>query len=153
HDPFQARQTFPDDFFDLVQRCAEYGPITDWVPDLQAQFQGAWDNGRTPEVEQMGLFLDPLARRLRLRLGYCTTVRVDYQDHSPKVLLSGYRERARRPGTTVILSPEEIGVVVYSGASDRFPEGLKQQEWFPVVNPHLLDRLLESKWLLAELLK
>lgn len=153
HDSFVPRQTFPDDFFTLVQRYADHGPITDWVPDLQAQYADSRETGRTPEIEQMGMFLDPLAGRLRLKIAYCTTVRVDRQDHSPKVLLSGYRERARRPGTTVILSPEEIGVVVYSGFSDRFPEDFKGQGWFPVVNPPLLDRLLESRWLLAELLK
>lgn len=153
HDPFVPRQTFPDDFFTLVQRYSECGPITDWVPDLQAQYGDAWESGRTPEVEQMGMFLDPLASRLRLKIAYCTTVRVDRQDHAAKVLLSGYRERARRPGTTVILAPQEIGVAVYSGYSDRFPDDFKGQDWFPVVNPPLLDRLLESRWLLAELLK
>jgi hypothetical protein len=135
HDPFRPRPTFPDSFFDLAQRYAAFCPITDWVPD------------------EIGMFLEPLAGRLRARLGYCAAARVDYQGGQPKVLLSGYRDRARRPPKTVILSPEDIGVVVFSGASDRFPDDLKSQSWFVNVNPPLLDRALEHKWLLPTLLE
>jgi len=152
HDPYSPRQPFPDDFFNLVQRYSEYGPITDWVPDIQEQPRHSGQNPRTPEVEQMGVFVEPIARRLRLKIAYCSTLRIDFAGREPRLLLSGYREQARRQGTTVILSPEEIGVVIFTGSSDRFPDDLKSRDWFPVVNPPLLDQLLESKWLLPALL-
>lgn len=153
HDPFSIRQPFPDDFFHWVHRFARYGPITDWVPDLAEHSRQPTEPGRVPELDQMGAILDPIASRLKIRIGYCTVARVDRQNGSPMVLLSGYRERARRQGTSVILPPEEIGVVVFSGASERFPDDLRTQTWFPVVNPPLLDRLLECKWLLPTLLE
>ncbi len=149
HDPFAARQPFPDDFFRLVERYSTLGPITDWVPDLQGA-KGLPVGA--PPIEEMGAFIDPLASRLRLRMAYCNVARVEHRDREPKLLLSGYRERARRPGTTVILSPNEVGVAVFSGSAKRFPDDLRQQEWFPVVNPPLLDEALEHKWLLNELL-
>ncbi|HTE17374.1 MAG TPA: hypothetical protein VK689_03205 [Armatimonadota bacterium] len=162
-DSFAAGQTFPDDFFDLVQRFIAYCPITDWVPDLQVDRRRDGNAYRTPEVEQIGVFLDPLAGRLRLKIAYCSSARVDYQraesvrarsaSSRPMVLLSGFRERARRKETSVILAPEEIGVGVFSGRGERFPDDLKQQEWFPLVNPPLLDALLENKWLLPLLLE
>jgi hypothetical protein len=152
-DAFSARQTFPDDFFTLVQKYGSYCPVTDWVPDLQTHQRQSREAERTPGVEQMGVFLDPLAGRLRLKIAYCSAARVDYQEDRPKVLLSGYRERARRQGTSVILSPEEIGVVVFSGSSDRFPDDFRDQPWFLAVNPPLLDRFLENRWLLPALLE
>lgn len=153
HDPAAARQPFPDDFFEWVHRYTSYGPITDWVPDLETHNGRQRDPGRVPEIDQMGAFLDPLASRLRLKIAYCTVARIDRQNGRPMVLLSGYRERARRQSTSVILPPEEIGVAVFSGASERFPDDLRSQTWFPVVNPPLLDRLLENKWLLSALLE
>lgn len=153
HDSFAARQPFPDDFFNLVQKYSEYGPITDWVPDLQAHQRAEWDAERTPDIEEMRVFLDPLASRLRLKIAYCSNVRVDFQNGEPKVLLSGYRERSRRRETSVILSPEEIGVAVFNGISERFPDDLRVQAWFPFVNPPLLDRLLDNKWMLPHLLE
>jgi hypothetical protein len=157
HDPFRARLTFPDDFFNLVQQFAPYGPITDWVPDLQDAPPRNAESEGTPEVEQMGVFLDPLAGRLRLKVAYCSGGRVDYQPPDgtgrPMVLLSGFRERARQRPTSVILPPDEIGVVVFSGASERFPDDFKEQSWFPSVNPPLLDQFLEQKWLLPLLLE
>lgn len=153
HDLFTTGQTFPEDFFNLVQQHIAYCPITDWIPDLQAYRRRHWDAPRTPEVEQMGVFLDPLAGRLRVRVAYCSAARVDAQNGQPKVLLSGYRDRARHRGQSVILAPEEIGVVVFSGASERFPEDLKHAGWFPIINPPLLDLMFETKWLLPMLLE
>jgi hypothetical protein len=157
HDPFSEGQTFPDDFFNWVQRFIQYGPITDWVPDLEAARRQRVQSDGAPEVEQMGVFLDPLAARLRLKIAYCATARVDYEvadgEHRPRLLLSGYRERARRRPNSVILPPEEVGVLVFSGASARFPDGLTRQSCFPVVNPPPLDRFLENRWLLPLLLE
>ncbi len=152
HDPFSDRQPFPDDFFNLVETYAAYGPITDWVPDLQSA-RTPVGGARRPGLEEMGAFLDPLARRLRLRLAYCSTARVDYQHGEPKLLLSGFRERARQDGTSAILSPEDVGVLVFTGAAARFPDDLRNQDWFPVVNPPVFDELLEHKWLVPALLQ
>ncbi len=152
HDPYHARQSFPDDFFNLVQQYVACGPLTDWVPDLDATARGA-SLGRTPGLEEMGVFLDPLAGRLRLSIGYCSVVRVDYQTGEPKLLVSGYRERVRQRGTTKIFAPDEIGVLVFSGNSARFPDDLKRQDWFPTLNPPLLDQVLEHKWLPSFLLQ
>lgn len=153
HDLFTTGQTFPDDFFNWVQRYIAYSPITDWVPDLQEYRRRQWDTPRTPEVEQMGVFLDPLAARLRVKIAYCSAARVQNQNGRPMLLLSGYRERSRQRGESVVVPPEQIGVVVFSGPSERFPEDLKRQHWFPVVNPPLLDQLFETKWLLPALLE
>jgi hypothetical protein len=153
HDLFTTGQTFPDDFFNWVQRYIAYGPVTDWVPDLQEYRRRQWETPRAPEVEQMGLFLDPLAARLRLKIAYCTAARVQYQFGEPRLLLSGYREKARHRGESRVVRPEEIGVVVFTGPTERFPEDLKQQDWFPLVNPPTLDQLFENKWLLPALLE
>lgn len=153
HDLFTTGQTFPDDFFNWVQRFIGYGPITDWVPDLQEYRRRQWDTPSTPAVEAMGVFLDPLAARLKLKVAYCSAARVQLQNGRPMLLLSGYREKARHQGQSVVVRPEQIGVVVFSGPSERFPEDLKQQEWFPVINPPLLDQLFENKWLLPALLE
>lgn len=153
HDPFTAGQTYPDDFFNLVQRFAGYYPITDWVPDLQVLRSANDGAHRTPELGEVGVFLDPLASRLRLKLAYCSDCRVDSQQGRPMVLLSGYRERARQRPTSTILPPEEIGVALYSGASARVPDALKDANGFSVINPPLLDRLLEDRWLAPFLLQ
>jgi len=153
YDPFTAGQTFPDDFFAHVHRYGSYGPITDWVPDLE-QYRRSFQSPPTPpELEQVGALLDPLARRLRLKLAYCTAARVEYQQGEPRLLLSGYRERARVRPQSVILSPDEIGAAVFGGPSERFPEDLRGRSWFPVVNPPTLDRVLENRWLVASLLE
>jgi hypothetical protein len=152
HDLFSTGQTFPDDFFNLVQRYIAHCPITDWVPDLQEYRRRQWETPRTPELEQMGVFLDPIARHLRLKLAYCEAARVQYQGGRPMLLLSGYREKARRHGQSVVVPPEEIGVAVFSGPTERFPDDLRNQSWFPVINPPRLDRLFENKWLLPALL-
>ena len=153
HDLFTTGHTFPDDFFNWVQRYIAYSPITDWVPDLQEYRRRQWDTPRTPEVEQMGVFLDPLAARLRLKIAYCNAARVQHQNGRPRLLLSGYREKSRQHGESVIVDPAQIGVAVFSGPSERFPEDLKHQDWFPVVNPPVLDQLFENKWLLPALLE
>lgn len=153
HDLFTTGQTFPDDFFNWVQRFIAWGPVTDWVPDLQEYRKRQWDTPSTPQVEQMGLFLDPLAAKLRLKLAYCSAARVQYQNGRPMILLSGYREKARHRGESTVVAPEDIGVVVFSGPSERFPDDLKQQSWFPIVNPPLLDELFENKWLLPALIE
>jgi len=157
HDPFSGGPAFPDDFFNLVQQFAQYSPITDWVPDLHGLRRKNGEAERPPDVEQMGVFLDPLAGRLRLKIAYCSAGRVDYQATEgmpePRVLLSGYRERARQRPSSAILMPEEVGVVVFSGCSDRLPDGFKTQPWFSLVNPPLLDELYESRWLLPMLLE
>jgi hypothetical protein len=158
HDAFTAPFPYPDDFFNLVQQFAEYAPVTDWVPDLQSELNSeASGPAPAPEAGEMGAFLDPLAARLRLKLGYCTGARVDELGTEgmprPMVLLSGYRERARQQGASVIVEPGTIGAVVFTGASSRFPDDLKRQDWFPVVNPPLLDRLFECRWLPGMLLR
>jgi hypothetical protein len=155
HDTFSGGQPFPDDFFNLVQRYIAWGPITDWVPDLQSQQpKGA---PRAPDIEEMGIFLDPLAARLRLKIGYCTAARIEHRrtapargkprPDGPSALLSGYRDRARRRPNSEILPLQEIGVVVFSGPSDRFPDDFRRQPGLAPVNPPLLDQLLETKWL------
>jgi hypothetical protein len=158
HDPFTSPFPFPDDFFNLVQQFTQYGPFTDWVPDLQSQSAvRRKDDEIAPEIEQMGVFLDPLASRLRLKIAYCSATRVDQQSTEgmpqPMVLLSGYRERARQRPGSAILEPEAIGVVVFTGSGARFPDDFKEQKWFPVVNPPLLDRLFECRWLLPFLMR
>lgn len=158
HDPFSSPFPFPDDFFNLVQQFTQYGPFTDWVPDLQSQSSRRSREGEeTPEVEQMGVFLDPLASRLRLKIAYCSAARVDQQGTEgmprPMVLLSGFRERARHRATSAILEPETIGVLVFTGSAARFPDDLKEQPWFQVVNPPLLDHLFECRWLLPFLMR
>jgi hypothetical protein len=152
-DLFTTGQTFPDDFFNLVQKNVAYCPITDWVPDLQALRRRDAQKPRAPEIEEMGVFLDPLAARLRIRLGYCSGLRIDRQNGRIHALLSGYRERARQRGGTGVLAPEEIGVIVFSGPSERFPDDLKDCPTIPVVNPPLLDQFFENKWLLPALLE
>lgn len=151
-DSFNAGQTFPDDFFNHVQRYAAYGPITDWVPDLEQNRRLNRDTSVPDDVEELARLLDPVAARLRLKLGYCAGGRVEYQGKTPKLLLSGYRERGRQRPQSVIHSPDEIGLVVFGGPNERFPDDLRQQDWFPVVNPPLFDRLLENRWLVASLL-
>jgi hypothetical protein len=153
HDLFTTGQTVPDDFFDLVQKYIRYGPITDWVPDLQDYRRRQWDTPSTPPIEQMGVFLDPLAARQKLKLAYCTSARIERAKGLPMVLLTGYRERARQQPTSVVFPPEEIGVVVFSGPSERFPDDLKYQDWFPLVNSPVLDRFFENKWLLPALMQ
>lgn len=153
HDSFTGGITFPDDFFNLVQRYAAFGPVTDWVPDLQNHRGRPGGPDQAPDVAEMGVFLDPLAARLRVQLGYCDAARIDSQTGRPMLLLSGYRERARRRPNSVVLPLEEVGAVVYSGVSERFPEELREQDHFAVVNPPLLDELLENKWLLPMLLE
>ncbi|HEU4753914.1 MAG TPA: hypothetical protein VFU47_12470, partial [Armatimonadota bacterium] len=161
HDPFSARPPFPDDFFEWVQRFGAYGPVTDWIPSIQSERENGASQ-RTPDVEQIGVFLDPLAARLRVKLAYCYAARLDYpptarghrsRSHEPMLLLSGYRERARSRPNSVVLPPDEVGTIVFSGASERFPDDLRRNERYPVVNPPLLDRLLEQKWLLPALLE
>lgn len=154
HDLFSTGQTFPDDFFNLVQRYIAHCPITDWVPDLQEYRRRQSDTARTPEIEQMGAFLDPIARRRRLKLAYCAAARVQYEAGRPRVLLSGYREQARQRGRSVIVDPTDIGVVVFSGPTERFPDDLRyHRDWFPIINDPLLDGLFENKWLLPALLE
>lgn len=153
HDLFTTGQTFPDDFFNWIQRFIAWGPVTDWVPDLQEYRKRQWDTPSTPQVEQMGLFLDPLAAKLRLKIAYCSAARVQYQQGRPMLLLSGYRERARQRGESRVVAPDEIGVVVFSGPSERFPDDLREQSWFPLVNPPLLDEFFENKWLLPALIE
>jgi len=151
-DPFYAGQTFPDDFFHHVQRYAAFGPITDWVPDLEQNRRVNRDAAATAEVAEFARLLDPLAAKLGHKLAYAAGVRVEYQGKSPKLLLSGYRERGRQRPQSVVRSPEEIGLLVYGGPTERFPDDLRKQSWFPVVNPPLFDRLLENRWLVAALL-
>jgi hypothetical protein len=153
YDPFPAGQPFPDDFFNHVHRYGRYGPITDWVPDLEQSRRASPQTSNPPELEQVGALLDPLARKERLKLAYCTAVRVEYQQGEPRLLLSGYRERVRMRPQSVIMAPEEIGAVVFGGPSERFPEDLRDRNWFPVVNPPLFDRVLENRWLVASLLE
>jgi len=152
-DLFTAGQAFPDDFFNLVQKYIGYCPVTDWVPDLQASRRQNRDTSLAPEVEQMGVLLDPLANRLRLKIAYCAGARLEEQRGKAKILLSGYRERARHRPTTVITPPEEIGVVVFSGPSERFPDDFRKQPWFTIINPPVVDQLLENRWLLGALLE
>ncbi len=158
-DPFRPRQPFPDDFFTLVQNYSAYGPLTDWVPDLQTRPAERGPN-RIPDAKQMGMFLDPLARRLRLQVGYCSNVRLDHADRPSRrgsepgshLLLSDFRERERHRGRPLIVPTGSVGVVLFSGASERFPDDLRAERGFPCVNPPLLDQALESKWLLPLLL-
>jgi hypothetical protein len=152
-DPFNAGHTFPDDFFNYVQRYASYGPVTDWVPDLAQARRMYRDTSSADEVEEIARHLDPLAVRLRLPLGYCAGARVELQEGSPKLLLSGYRERGRQQPQSVVLAPEDVGALVFGGRTERFPDDLRQQPWFPVLNPPVFDRLLESRWLVAYLLE
>jgi len=152
-DPFYAGQTFPDDFFNLVQRYAAHGPITDWVPDLEQHRRANRDSSVPQEAEEVARLLDPIAAKLRLKLGYSAGVRIEYQGKTPKLLLSGYRERGRQRPQSVIRSPEEIGLLVFGGPTERFPDDLRKQNWFPIVNPPLFDRLLENRWLVAALLE
>ncbi|MFN3651233.1 MAG: hypothetical protein ACK47B_16780 [Armatimonadota bacterium] len=152
-DSYASRLPFPDAFFDLVEKHAPYCPITDWVPDLQAYPGQRWQQGAAPELEQLGEFLDPLAARQRVKLAYCATARVDFPGESPKLLLAGFKRRSRDRATTVILDPAEIGLLVFSGASDRFPDDFRFAAWFPNVNGYLTDRLLENKWLVPALLE
>jgi hypothetical protein len=151
-DAFAAGQTFPDDFFNYVHRFGSYGPVTDWVPDLEQYRRRNRDNAVTPGVERVAALLDPLAAKARVKLSYCSGARVEYQQGVPKLLLSGYRQRARQRAQSVILAPEEVGVAIFGGPSERFPDDLRRQSWFPVLNPPVLDRVLESRWLVSTLL-
>lgn len=152
-DPFNAGHTFPDDFFNYVQRYASYGPVTDWVPDLAQARRAHRDTSSADEVEEIARHLDPLAARLHLPLGYCAGARVELQEGAPKLLLSGYRERGRQRPQSVVQAPEDVGALVFGGRTERFPDDLRQQSWFPVLNPPVFDRLLESRWLVAYLLE
>jgi hypothetical protein len=152
-DPFYAGQTFPDDFFHHVQRYAAFGPVTDWVPDLEQSRRANRDTTVTQEAVEIARLLDPIAAKLGLKVGYAAGIRLEYQGRTPKLLLSGYRERARQSIQSVIRSPDEIGLLVFGGPTERFPDDLRTQGWFPVVNPPLFDRLLENRWLVAALLE
>jgi len=152
HDLFTAGSTFPEDFFNLVQTYVQYNPVTDWVPDLQALRQRRRGASQVPELDQIGRLMDPMARSLQVTLGYCSSVRVDRSQGRPMLLVSEYRQRVRERPLSTVLPPEEVGVVVFIGPSDRFPEDLRRQDWFPIVNPPLLDRFFETKWLLPALL-
>lgn len=152
-DLFAIGQTFPDDFFEYVQRHIAWSPITDWVPDLQEYRRKRLATPRSPEVAQIGAYLDPLAARAKIRLGYCDGVRVQRESDRPKLLLSSFSERGRQKKESVIVDPAEVGVAVFSGRAERFPDDLRNQDWFPVINPPVVDRLLENKWLLPRLLE
>jgi hypothetical protein len=43
-------------------------------------------------------------------------------------------------------------VALFSGTTERFPDDLKNQSWFPCVNAPLLNLALESKWVVPALL-
>ncbi len=131
------------------------------MPDLQ----GGTPNGgagKMPSAQQIGMFLDPLAHRLRLKLAYCSGARLDHA-HRPRgkkapvdgpcLLLSDYRHRARQRGSSVAMSLADIGVALFSGIAERFPDDLKRSASFPSVNAPLLDQALESKWTLPLLLE
>lgn len=151
HDPYRPRLCFPDDFFAWVQRVHLAGPMTDWVPDMPGARRSL--DGRMPGIEQMGVYLDPLARRLKLRIAYAEVLRIDETADGTKLLLSGYRDRARGRPTSVILPADAVGLIVFSGVPDRFPADLLGHPEIGVVNPPLLDLFLDAPWLLPALLE
>lgn len=152
-DPFNAGQTFPDDFFNYVQRYSGYAPVTDWVPDLEQSRRTQRDPSVPEEIEAISRLLDPMAAKLQLKLGYCAGVRVKYQGRTPRLLLSGYQERGRQRPQSVVQAPGEIGALIFGGPTERFPDDLREQNWFPIINAPLFDQLLESRWLAMSLLE
>jgi hypothetical protein len=152
-DPFESGQPVPEDFFSLVQKYAAFGPIIDWVGELQEHRRSRHTPERRARADRLTAEIESAARRLRVPLAWCGAARLEQQEGSTLLLVSGYRERFRQQGVSRVVSPDEIGLVAFQGPTQRFPEALGGQSEFPVVNPPLLDRVFDNRWLPTALLE
>ncbi len=146
----RSAPTRPADFFSVAQRFRAFCPMLDWVPDQQAA--ALRDSPpRASNVDDWISLLEPVASRMKVRLGGCTGIGVDESAPGAALLLSGYRERGRQRGASVVMPADEVGAVLLLGPVESVPRGSESLEQIQWLNPPLLDELLDNRWLVTSL--